>query len=117
MKKIFFTAIMFSSLVISSQCTPQTRVDFAQLVQEPTTVIIDVRTVEEFSAGHIEQSINIPLQVFPDSIEGLRRFETIILICRTGNRSGQAKTMLDERGFENAHNGGAWDEFQRRYLR
>ena len=117
MKKIFFTVIMVSALVFSAQCTPQPRVNFAQLAQEPTTVIIDVRTPAEFSAGHIEQSINIPLQVFPDSIEGLRRFETIILVCRSGNRSGQAKTMLDERGFENAHNGGAWDVFRRRHLR
>jgi rhodanese-related sulfurtransferase len=126
MKIIFFTmAFMVSSLVINAQCAEQKKVDFTKLAQKSTTIIIDVRTPEEFSEGHIKQSINIPLQIFSDFpsafsfgfpsqvIEDLRRFETIILVCRTGNRSGQAKELLEEKGFENAYNGGAWDEFQK----
>ena len=114
MKKtvILFVGILF----LFAQCAQQKGVDFRTLVQQPNTAIIDVRTVEEFAAGHIAQSINIPLQILLDSIEDLTEFETLILICRSGNRSGQAKVLLRERGFENVFNGGGWQEFRRRYM-
>ena len=96
------------------QMTEQKPVNYKELVQKPKTAVIDVRTEEEFEAGHMPQTINIPLQVFPDSIENLKRFENIILICRTGNRSGKAKVMMEERGFKNVYNGGGWEDFQKR---
>ena len=112
-KRIFlFLGILF----LFAQCAQQKGFDFRTLVQQPNTAIIDVRTAEEFAAGHIPQSINIPLHILLDSIEDLAEFETLILICRSGNRSGQAKVLLQERGFENVFNGGGWEEFRRRYL-
>ena len=114
MKKTTF--LFIGILFLFAQCAQQKGVDFRALAQQPSTAIIDVRTVGEFEAGHIPQSINIPLHILLDSIEDLREFETLILICRSGNRSGQAKVLLQERGFENVFNGGGWEEFRRRYL-
>ena len=112
-----FAVFLLGLLLFTVQCTQRRSVNFSELAQNPNAVIIDVRTPEEFAVGHIPQSVNIPLQVLLDSIENLKRFEHIILICRSGNRSGNAKIMLKESGLANSHNGGGWEEFQRRYLR
>jgi len=114
MKKITF--LIIGLLFVFIQCAQKQGIDFRTLAQQPNTAIIDVRTAEEFAAGHIPQSINIPLHILLDSIEDLTEFDAIILICRSGNRSRQAKVLLQERGFENVFNGGGWEAFQRRYL-
>ena len=99
-----------------TQCAQQQQVDFKVLAQQPGTIIVDVRTVEEFDAGHIPQSINIPLHEIEESVEYLEGYKNIIFICRSGNRSGQATTLFKELGFEHVYNGGGWEEFQRLYL-
>jgi len=76
------------------------------------TVIVDVRTVEEYDEGHIESSINIPLQTLADSIESLKHYEKIIVICRSGRRSAKAKAELEEAGFTNVYNGGGWEHLK-----
>ncbi|HSW57192.1 MAG TPA: rhodanese-like domain-containing protein [Dehalococcoidales bacterium] len=64
-------------------------------------VLLDVRTPEEFSAGRIANSINIDFlgAGFKDSISTHSRTKTYLLICRSGNRSGQAATLMKELGF------------------
>ena len=114
MKKTFLGLTFL--LLLFTQCAQQRSTDFRTLAQQPNTAIIDVRTVGEFEAGHIPQSINIPLPILLDSAAYLQRFSTLILICRSGNRSGQAKVLLQEKGFENVHNGGGWEKFQQQYL-
>ena len=76
------------------------------------TVIVDVRTVEEYNEGHIESSINIPLQILGDSIESLKHYEKVIVICRSGRRSVKAKAELEEAGFTNVYNGGGWEHLK-----
>lgn len=76
------------------------------------TVIVDVRTVEEYNEGHIESSINIPLQTMGDSIESLKHYEKVIVICRSGKRSAKAKAELEEAGFTNVYNGGGWEHLK-----
>ncbi len=76
------------------------------------TVIVDVRMAEEYDEGHIESSINIPLQTLADSIESLKHYEKVIVICRTGRRSAKAKTELEEAGFTNVYNGGGWEHLK-----
>ena len=109
---VLITGLLFSCV----RETQKKRIDFRELSQKPNTIIIDVRTPAEFATGHIKESINIPLQVLPDSVENLKRFENIILVCRSGNRSGSAKILLEERGLENIYNGGSWANFQNYYL-
>ena len=76
-------------------------------LDEPT-LIIDVRTAEEFAAGHFPGAINIPHE---DIIQGIRALnvdkdQTILLYCRSGNRSGQAEIKLQSSGFSGAKNVG-----------
>jgi phage shock protein E len=71
-------------------------------------VIVDVRTGSEYRAGHIQGSINIPLDRISgeiDKIRGLKK--AVITVCRSGNRSSVARNILKTAGIE-AYNGGAW---------
>jgi phage shock protein E len=82
-------------------------VDLAELIKKGAT-IIDVRSKMEFASGHIKSSINIPLEQVPLAIEKLKSHNQIIVCCRSGNRSGQAKRILESKGFKNITNGGSW---------
>ncbi|MDF2629992.1 MAG: sulfurtransferase [Symbiobacteriaceae bacterium] len=67
-------------------------------------LIVDVRTEEEFQAGHIEGAKLVTLQSLPDGAKGLGKADQIILICRSGNRSTQAAQLLVAAGFTNLVN-------------
>lgn len=85
--------------------------DLRELVNDPNTTIVDVRTAPEFFGGRVEGSINIPLDEVPDRIEEFKAIKgNILLICATGNRSGYAQVFLNMNGVENCFNGGGWTE-------
>ena len=70
--------------------------------------IIDVRTPEEFFAGHVEGSLNIPLQDIPYQVQKIKQLgQPLVLCCATGNRSGQAAVFLKNQGIA-CENGGSW---------
>ena len=76
-------------------------------LDEPT-LIIDVRAAEEFAAGHFPGAINIPHE---DIVQGIKesnvgKDQTVLLYCRSGNRSGQAEGRLQSAGFSGAKNVG-----------
>lgn len=83
-------------------------VDFKKLIAEGA-IIVDVRTPAEYQSGHIKGSVNIPVDTIKGKIEELKqKNKTIITCCRSGARSGMAKSILRNGGIE-AHNGGAWN--------
>lgn len=70
--------------------------------------LVDVRTPAEFDAGHVKGSVNIPLDRVAISFEKFKNKQNIIVFCRSGNRSSQAKSILEKNGFTNVTNGGTW---------
>jgi rhodanese-related sulfurtransferase len=62
-------------------------------------VVLDVRTHEEFIAGHIEKSLFMPLDELTSLMAALPRNQLIITVCRTGVRSMQARLILQEAGY------------------
>ena len=71
-------------------------------------IIVDVRTPTEFSAGHIEGARNIPLDQLKTKVAELKKTgKPIITCCRSGARSGMAKSQLSSADIE-VYNGGAW---------
>lgn len=79
---------------------------------EKGAVIIDVRTFEEFAAGNIKNSKNIPLQVIESKINDIKKLKKpVIACCRTGRRSGIASIILKRHGIESM-NGGGWNSLQ-----
>jgi phage shock protein E len=82
------------------------KADFKKLVNEGA-VIVDVRTKGEYQAGHIEGSKNIPLDGVKTQVQQLKKSgKPVITVCRSGNRSAIAKSILSSAGIE-VYNGGA----------
>ena len=71
-------------------------------------ILLDVRTVEEYEAGHIEGAINIPLKDLAYEVENEipDTKETIYLYCRSGVRVITAGHILHDLGYENVYNMG-----------
>lgn len=67
---------------------------------------IDVRTAEEFSAGHVEAAINIPHEEILAGVKQLKAKanDTLYLYCRSGKRVGVAMAELEKAGFTNMTN-------------
>lgn len=76
--------------------------------------LIDVRSPEEFQAGHLFGAINIPLDVIGDEIASVVKDENEILIlyCRTGNRSSQAGEKLAQKGYKLVFNAGGIENYK-----
>jgi rhodanese-related sulfurtransferase len=84
-----------------------------EIFQSESLAIVDVRTEEEYFFGHIDESINIPLQELPYNYEHLHQFQHVVVICKSGIRSEYAKEFLKEAGFQRVYNGGGWDAFEK----
>ena len=74
--------------------------------------LVDVRTEEEFQDGHVEASVNIPLDQVAERIEEFEGKTAIIVFCRSGGRSSSssAKAILAQAGITNVTNGGTWQD-------
>lgn len=68
-------------------------------------ILLDVRTKEEFSDGHIEGAVNLPLDRITQAEESFPDFSVPLFVyCRSGARSSQAVAMLQQMGYEAARN-------------
>jgi rhodanese-related sulfurtransferase len=79
----------------------EARVIIEEKKGSPDFVILDVRTDEEYSGGHIEGSTNIDVksESFTDEVGKLDKSKTYIVHCRTGRRSETAVKIMEEMGF------------------
>lgn len=89
---------------------------FATLIQEADTLLVDVRTVAENKAARIKDSdvIDFYSKSFVEEIRKLPKDKTLLLYCRSGNRSGKTADLLAKMGYTRLVNlsGGiiAWKE-------
>jgi len=70
-------------------------------------VLLDVRTEEEVEEGYIPKSKNIDIykgQGFINEVESLDKSKHYYIYCRSGKRSSQACTLLDQMGFAETYN-------------
>ena len=77
-------------------------------------MLLDVREVNEFEAGHAPRAVHVPLSELPDQLHLLPTNRLIICVCRSGGRSTRASEFLAEKNFDVANlDGGmlAWAEF------
>ena len=75
--------------------------DFVE-IQDSDYTLIDVRTQDEFDLGRIDSAINLDFysNTFKNDILSLPKNETIVLYCRTNNRSSKTANILKENGFK-----------------
>lgn len=112
MKALITGWVLLASLWLLSSCSqpaPQSSPAvveagrFAELMKQPNTVILDVRTAEEFSAGHIPGARLLDVlqeASFRTAAAGLDRSKQYLIYCRSGRRSQQAAAILKELGFK-----------------
>lgn len=76
--------------------------DFSAILLERTPVLLDVREVEEYEAGHIEGSFNVPIRTLTDNLALLPdKSAEIMVICKGGARAALAMASLQILGYEN----------------
>ena len=80
---------------------------------QPGALLVDVRTAAEFSTGSVKGAVNIPLDKIAVQLQKLKGKPQIVVFCRSGNRSGMAKGILEQNGFQNVVNGGTWQDVKR----
>ncbi len=74
------------------------------MIDRGEVFIMDVRTQEEYDAGHIKGSTLIPVQELDKALNKIPRDKKILVYCRTGHRSVQASEILVNNGFTQVYN-------------
>ena len=82
-----------------SEITPE---EARPAVEAAYSQFIDVRTPEEFAAGHAYRARNIPLDQLTKNLDRLEKNEPVYLICQSGRRSKEAAEILVEAGYPQA---------------
>ena len=78
-----------------------------QVKSDDNAVILDVRTEEEVEEGYIPEAKNLDIykgQEFVNELEKLDRSKNYYVYCRSGARSAQACTLMDQMGFNKTFN-------------
>ena len=107
MKKSKFILLFFVVTFSMNYCSKKVDVvsmdEFQNKILDQKTVILDVRTEEEYFGplGHIEGSILIPINELENRLIELHEYKknTIYVVCRSGNRSELGKNILNENNF------------------
>lgn len=84
-----------------------------ELIKNPSTIVVDVRSPWEYEMDHIPGAKNIPLEEVPGKVEEFKAFKSpLVLYCRSGNRSGMAVSILKQNGVAEVYNGGSLGDMQ-----
>lgn len=85
--------------------------NLAQIVND-AAFLVDVRSPLEFSSGKVKGSVNIPVDQIHNHLAKFKDKKNIVVFCRSGARSSQAKSILENNGFTNVTNGGTWQNVE-----
>ena len=74
-----------------------------KMIETQKVIVVDVRTLEEYTEGHIPNAISVPLETIENKAEAkLKNKDDLILVyCRSGRRSREAALKLIEKGYTN----------------
>jgi phage shock protein E len=84
----------------------------AAIVAENPPQVLDVRTAEEFAAGHVPGAVLIPHDQLATRLAELDRDRPVLVYCRSGRRSTLAETLLETEGFDVRQIDGSWLRWQ-----
>ena len=80
------------------------QIEVKELLQQKDTVLLDVRTEDEYWEESVKDSLNIPLHELEERAIELDKDKTYITFCRSGVRSKTAALILLEEGFTKVFN-------------
>lgn len=85
-----------------------------QIRERADVLLIDVREQAEYNEGHIPGITLIPMGEISNRLAEIPKDKTVVVTCRSGNRSSQVASYLQQQGFTNIHDmqGGivAWQQ-------
>ena len=122
MKKLLTVAIsavaISTSFVAYANTAPQTEQSAVQ-PENAKGVWIDVRSAEEFNAGHLQDAVNIPHDKIVEGVKaiGSDKDAPINLYCRSGRRAEAALTELKNAGYTNVTNHGGYEDLVKKGLK
>lgn len=122
MKKLLAAAIsavaITTSFVAHADVTPQAKQSMVQ-PEKVKGVWIDVRSAEEFNAGHLQDAVNIPHDKIIEGVKALGsdKDAPINLYCRSGRRAEAALTELKNAGYTNVTNHGGYEDLVKKGLK
>lgn len=75
------------------------------LINRKGAVVVDIRSAEDYAAGHIIDAVHLPLAFLPNSSEKLKKLagQPLIVCCMSGNLARQAARELKLQGFTEVH--------------
>ncbi|VAW12210.1 Rhodanese-like domain protein [hydrothermal vent metagenome] len=116
--------ILVLLLVITNSCKSQNdkTIEVIDIETVKTEVIgkevqlVDVRTPDEYEAGHIDDAINIDImnmETFTEKLDEFDKEKPIYIYCKLGGRSNKASKVLEELGFVTIYDfSGGYDEWK-----
>ncbi len=122
MKKLLAAAIsavaITTSFVAHADVTPQAKQSMVK-PEKVKGVWIDVRSAEEFNAGHLQDAVNIPHDKIIEGVKaiGSDKDAPINLYCRSGRRAEAALTELKNAGYTNVTNHGGYEDLVKKGLK
>jgi phage shock protein E len=112
---LMIRALLSALLFLTSSLSAQAANDIAEIQQGlGSPIIVDVRSEGEYASGAIEGALNYPLKDLPGTLldMGVELDEEVIVYCRSGRRSAQAKTLLKQAGFQLVFDGGPMTQLE-----
>ena len=123
MKRIFVISVIIIFCLCGcgtdSKLNSDGTIDFVyakELMINENAILVDVRSEDEYNEGHIDGALLLPVDsINEDSASEVieSKDSTVIVYCRSGNRSSQALQILNDLGYENVYDLGAmsnWEE-------
>jgi len=110
LKKYFFMIFVICAAIAVAGCAKRaaysemTAAQVLEIYEQENILLIDVREEWEFREGRIPGAILLPLGKLDKNYQQLGTDAKIILVCRSGNRSGTAAKFLAEKGYKNVYN-------------
>ena len=84
----------------------------AQIESGQAPLVLDVRTHDEFAAGHVPGAVLIPHDQLEARIAELGEPRDVVVYCRSGRRSGLVQPLLEARGFRVSQLEGSWNAWE-----
>lgn len=100
MRKILYLGLIILCLCGCSKTKENTNTEdkLENIIAKNNYIIVDVRTKEEYDESHVKNAINIPYDEINEETS-LDKTKTIIVYCKSGRRSGIAKSTLENLGY------------------
>ncbi len=106
LSKSLLASILLALSLAANASLPDVNVKQVAAMQGKGALLIDVREADEYAQGHASGSTLIPLGQLANRLTEIASYKNkpVVLICRSGRRSGQALALLEKAGFSAAAN-------------